>query len=87
MASKNRVCLGCGDSFHVCRSCDVPDWGYTYCTEKCWTGSARAKACVALGARLRTVLSKEEVFLLQSGIWDTECYLAKIDEGLSREQE
>ncbi len=87
MASKNRVCLGCGDSYHCCSSCGEPDWAYPYCTERCWSASARAKACVALGQKLRSLLEDDERFLLHSGIWDSSCYLDKIDEGLTREKE
>lgn len=84
MASKNRVCLGCGDDFHRCSSCDLPSWEYGYCSQECWSASERAKACVALGERLRDLLTDEERFLLNEGIHETSCLLDKVGEGMAR---
>lgn len=84
-AIQNRVCLGCGDSYHCCGSCGLPDWGWTYCSEGCWSGSERARACVALGRKLREALTREELSLLKIGIEDSSCYLDKVAEGMSRD--
>jgi len=87
VASKNRVCLTCGDSYHNCSSCGEPGWAYSYCSERCWSTSSRAKQCFALGQKLRDFLTQEEKFLLHTGVWDDSSYLDKIDEGLTREKE
>jgi hypothetical protein len=87
MASKNRVCLVCGENYHNCSSCGEPDWAYSYCSERCWSDSPRAKACFALGKRLRSLLSDEERFLIDSGIFDNSSYLDKIADGMSKEEE
>jgi hypothetical protein len=86
--AKNHVCLRCGESYHCCSSCDEPaGWFYSYCSERCWSESERAKACVLLGEKLRDVLNDYERFLLHTGVWDNSSYLDKIDEGLMREKE
>jgi len=58
-----------------------------YCSERCWSASARAQACFALGQKLRDLLTQEEKFLLHVGVWENSCYLDKIDEGLTREKD
>lgn len=87
MASKNRVCLECGENYYLCSSCSDPDWAYSYCSEGCWDMSARAQSCVALGQKLRAVLTDNERYLLHSGVCDNSSYLDKIDEGLTRGQD
>jgi hypothetical protein len=49
--------------------------------------SARAQSCVALGQKLRAVLTDNERYLLHSGVCDNSSYLDKIDEGLTRGQD
>lgn len=81
-AGRHHKCLLCGEPYHVCSSCDVPQWMYTYCTEECWSSSHKGMTCLALGDKLARLLEPHELSLLMYAIEDESHYLDKILEGI-----
>ncbi len=81
MAGKNRKCLGCGESYHCCSSCDMPEWGWTYCREECWAWSFRAVQLLALGVKIGALLETHELALLKEATNESH-HLDKVLEGV-----
>jgi hypothetical protein len=81
-ASKNRKCLLCGEPYHTCSSCGMPEWAWTYCTEECWFSSMKAMQCLALGDKLASLLEAHEMVLLKEAISEESHYLDRILDGL-----
>jgi hypothetical protein len=82
MTVKNYKCLLCGDSYHCCSSCDMPNWAWTYCTEECWHSSMKGMACLALGNKLAELLQPHEVALIKQAIEEEPHFLDRIATGL-----
>lgn len=82
MSSKSRRCLLCGEPYHNCGSCDMPEWAWTYCSEECWHSSHRAMQCLALGDKLAQLLEPHEITLLKAAIEKESHYLDRILDGV-----
>lgn len=82
MAEKNRKCLLCGELYHNCGTCDMPNWAWSYCSEECWSASHKALMCLALGHKLAKVLEPHELSLLKQGIEEESHYADKVLEGM-----
>jgi len=87
MSARNHKCLLCGESYHVCSSCDVPSWMWTYCCEQCWAASQKGLMCLALGDRLARILEPHELSILKQGIEEESHFLDKILEGMQLPRE